>query len=125
MQSWPKHPLIYEINTWVWLDELSRREQRSLTLASVPDAEWDHIAALGFDAVWLMGVWERSPEGIRISMANDGLLADFRRALPDFTDRGQRGLPLLCAPLRGRLVTWEVPRAWPLPERSWPSGGCA
>ena len=38
MRTWPKSPLIYEINTWVWLDELSRREQRSLTLASVPDA---------------------------------------------------------------------------------------
>jgi hypothetical protein len=93
MQSWPKHPLIYEINTWVWLDELSRRTDRDLTLASVPDAEWDHIAVLGFDAVWLMGVWKRSPEGIRISMANDGLLADFRRALPDFMDRDNVGSP--------------------------------
>ena len=93
MSSWPKHPLIYEINTWVWLDELSRREGRILTLASIPDAEWDRIAALGFDAVWLMGVWERSPEGIRISMTNAGLLADFRRALPDFTDRDNVGSP--------------------------------
>jgi hypothetical protein len=93
MSLWPKHPLIYEINTWVWLDELSRKEGRSLTLASVPDAEWDQIASLGFNAVWLMGVWERSPEGIRISMTNDGLLADFRRALPDFTDRDNVGSP--------------------------------
>jgi hypothetical protein len=93
MQPWPKNPLIYEINTWVWLDELSRREQRSLTLASVPDADWEYIASLGVDAVWLMGVWERSPEGIRISMANDGLLADFRRALPDFKDRDNVGSP--------------------------------
>ena len=93
MQSWPKHTLIFEINTWVWLDELCRREQRCLTLSSVPDAEWDHIAALGFDAVWFMGVWERSPEGIRISMTNDGLLADFRRALPDFTERDNVGSP--------------------------------
>lgn len=93
MRHWPKHPFIYEINTWVWLDELSRREQRGLTLASVPDAEWDRIASLGFDAVWFMGVWERSPEGIRISMANDGLLADFRRALPDFSDRDNVGSP--------------------------------
>lgn len=88
-----KHPLIYEINTWVWLDELSRKEGRFLTLASVPDTEWDRIASLGFNAVWLMGIWERSPEGIRISMTNDGLLADFRRALPDFTDRDNVGSP--------------------------------
>lgn len=93
MGNWPRNPLIYEINTWVWLDELSRREKRTLTLASVPNAEWDKMAALGFDAVWLMGVWERSPEGIRISMANAGLLEDFRRALPDFEDRDNVGSP--------------------------------
>ena len=93
MSLWPKRPLIYEINTWVWLDELSRREGRSLSLASSPDAYWNQIASLGFDAVWLMGVWERSPEGIRVSMANDGLLTDFRRALPDFTDQDNVGSP--------------------------------
>jgi hypothetical protein len=93
MRPWSKHSLIYEINSWVWLDELSRREQRALTLASVPDAEWDRLAALGFDVVWLMGVWERSPEGIRISMANEELVSDFRRALPDFTVQDNVGSP--------------------------------
>jgi len=89
----PENPLIYEINTWVWLNEISRKAGRTLTLGSVPDEEWDRVAALGFDAVWLMGVWERSPAGIAISMANDGLLADFRRALPHFTDGDNAGSP--------------------------------
>lgn len=93
MTVWRKHPLIYEINTWVWLNELSRKVQHPLTLASVPDEEWDTIASLGFDAVWLMGVWERSPEGIRISMANKDLVADFCRALPDFSERDNVGSP--------------------------------
>jgi hypothetical protein len=53
-------------------------------LASVPAREWDAIAGFGFDAVWLMGVWERSPAGISIANRNAGLLEDFRRALPDF-----------------------------------------
>jgi hypothetical protein len=57
------HPFVYEVNTWVWLGELTHREARAVDLGSVPDAEWDAIAALGFDAVWLMGVWERSPAG--------------------------------------------------------------
>ncbi len=93
MTPWPKHPLIYEINTWVWLEELGRKSSRSVTLESVPDEEWDRMASLGFDAVWLMGVWERSPEGIRISMGDDGLCQDFRRALPDFTERDNVGSP--------------------------------
>jgi glycosidase len=93
MKPWPKYPLIYEINTWVWLRELGEKYQRPITLASVPSEEWDALASFGFDAVWFMGVWERSPAGIRISMKNEGLLADFRRALPDFTERDNVGSP--------------------------------
>ena len=33
MKTWPKHPVIYEINTWVWLGELSRQHQRPVNLA--------------------------------------------------------------------------------------------
>ena len=93
MKSWPKYPLIYEINTWVWLRELGQKYRRPITLASVPAEEWDALAAFGFDAVWFMGVWERSPAGIRISMNNPGLLTDFRRALPDFTEEDNVGSP--------------------------------
>jgi len=93
MKPWPKHPVIYEINTWVWLDELSRQHQRAVDLGTVPAEEWDRLAALGFDAVWFMGVWERSPAGIEISMRNPGLVADFKRALPDFTAADNVGSP--------------------------------
>jgi hypothetical protein len=82
-----RHPFIYELNTWVWLGELGCR------LAEVPDAAWDAIAELGFDAVWLMGVWERSPAGIAIALQNDGLVASFRAALPDFLDADVVGSP--------------------------------
>lgn len=93
MKTWPKHPVLYEINTWVWLAELSRTHERPVDLATVPEQEWDAIAAHGFDAVWLMGVWERSPAGIEISMRNEGLLQDFRRALPDFAATDNVGSP--------------------------------
>jgi hypothetical protein len=93
MNSWPKHPVIYEINTWVWLQELSQEYKSPVTLAKVPREKWDAIADLKVDAVWFMGVWERSPSGIDISMRNQGLLADFRRALPDFTEADNVGSP--------------------------------
>jgi hypothetical protein len=75
---------IYEINTWVWLSDLSRKWKTPIDLATVPAAEWDSIANHGFDAVWLMGVWERSPAGVAIANHNSGLLDEFRRTLPDF-----------------------------------------
>jgi len=93
MRAWSKHPVIYEINTWVWLGELTRKYRRSVDLATVPEQEWDAIAAHGFDALWFMGVWERSPAGIEIAMRNKGLLEDFKRALPDFSAEDNVGSP--------------------------------
>jgi glycosidase len=87
------HPFVYEVNTWVWLGELSRREGKGIDLATVPEPEWDAIAVLGFDAVWLMGVWERSPAGLAIALANDRLVESFRRVLPDFTSDDVAGSP--------------------------------
>jgi hypothetical protein len=93
MFVWPRYPAIYEINTWVWLSELSARAGTHVTLCSVPKAEWDALAAYGFDAVWLMGVWERSPVGIVIANRNKSLLDDFKRALPDFHHQDNVGSP--------------------------------
>jgi len=90
---WPRYPSLYEINTWVWLSELSKKYRTAVDLSSVPAAEWNAIAAFGFDAVWFMGVWERSPAGIAIANRNGGLLDDFRRALPDFRPDDNVGSP--------------------------------
>jgi Alpha amylase, catalytic domain len=84
MSKWPLHPAIYEINTWVWLSAISAKIGHGVDLSSVPAAQWDGIAKFGFEAVWLMGVWERSPACIAISNQDQVLLDDFRRALPDF-----------------------------------------
>ncbi len=82
---------IYEINTWVWLSALSEKSPGPVDLASVPSAEWDAIAQYGFDAVWLMGVWERSPAGTAIANSNAGLMADFHQALADFRPQDNVG----------------------------------
>jgi len=93
MSKWPKYPVVYEINTWVWLNELGKKYEASLDLGSVPSAEWDALARLGFNAVWFMGVWERSPAGISIANRNSSLLEDFHRSLPDFRPKDNVGSP--------------------------------
>ena len=75
--------MIYEINTAVWLDERSRRAGRHLTLADIASADWDAATPEGVDAVWLMGVWERSPAGLAVANANPELQGSLRKALPD------------------------------------------
>ena len=91
--TWSRFPTLYEINTWVWLAELSLKARKSIDLSCVPSAEWDSIAKFGFDAIWLMGVWERSPAGIAIANRNKNLIEDFRRALPDFSPEDNVGSP--------------------------------
>ncbi len=56
MTGWPGQPVIYEISTAVWLDELARASGRPVTLADVAAADWDAAVPDGVDAVWLMGV---------------------------------------------------------------------
>lgn len=76
------HPHLYEINTWTWLEQLSSRLGKNITLAEVPDSEWDALAAQGFDIVWLMGVWQRSPISRRMNAENPANAAQFSLALP-------------------------------------------
>lgn len=93
MTGWPYQPVIYEVNTAVWLGELSRAAGEPITLATVSDPDWDAVTPDGADAVWLMGVWERSPAGLGLAMANPGLLESFRAALPDLQDQDIVGSP--------------------------------
>jgi glycosidase len=91
--TWPPYPVVYEINTWIWLWELSQKYGRKIDLSTVPDTEWESLAKFGFDALWLMGIWERSPIGIAIANKNPGLLDDFQKALPDFQTADNVGSP--------------------------------
>lgn len=73
--------VLYEINCAAWLDDLAARLRRPVSLDTVPDRCWAEIADLGADAVWLMGVWERSPIAAGIARKHPAFAAD-RAALP-------------------------------------------
>jgi hypothetical protein len=64
-----------------------------VTLAEVPGAVWDEVARPGIDAVWLMGVWERSPAGREVARGDEGLQHSFRTALPDLRPDDVTGSP--------------------------------
>ena len=93
MTGWPARPVIYEINTAVWLGELSRAAGHWVTLGDVTESDWDAVTPDGIDAVWLMGVWERSPAGLALANANQELQASFREALPDLQPEDVVGSP--------------------------------
>jgi Alpha amylase, catalytic domain len=93
MTGWPQRPVIYEVNTAVWLGELSRVAGEPVTLGTASDPDWDAVTPDGAEAVWLMGVWERSPAGLELAMANPELLESFRGTLPDLRDEDIIGSP--------------------------------
>ena len=86
-------PTIYEINAAPWLQRLGREFGRPIGLGDVPGSEWDALAELPVDAVWLMGVWQRSPIGRAAALAMPELLAAYRAALPDVREDDVLGSP--------------------------------
>ena len=81
-----RYPSLYQINTRVWLNRLSRQLERQMTLATVPDDELKRIADLGFDWVWLLSVWQTGEAGRTVARQYAPWQEAFRRALPDLTD---------------------------------------
>lgn len=86
-----RYPSLYQINTRVWLTELSRTLGRVATLDDIPDAELDRLAALGFDWVWLLSVWQTGPAAQAISRANPEWCREFAETLPDLKDEDIAG----------------------------------
>jgi glycosidase len=81
-----RYPSLYQINTRVWLTQLSRGLGRQATLDDVPDDELDRLAALGFDWIWLLSVWRTGPAAQQISRSNPEWRHEFQNTLLDLRD---------------------------------------
>ncbi len=103
------HPHLLEIPVWTWLDRLSSQAGRSLNLGEVPDAEWDRIRQLGFDWVWLMGIWRRSPRARQLFRCDPARFGECDRALPDWKLEDVVGSPYAIADYRpdSRIGSWR------------------
>ena len=65
--DWMPKVVMIAKSTYVWMDQLSKKYSRHIrTLADIPDEELDVLASRGFNALWLIGLWERSPASQKI-----------------------------------------------------------
>lgn len=80
------YPSLYQINTRVWLNRLSRQIGRPAMLDDIPDAELDGLANLGFDWIYFLSVWQIGAAGRKVSRAYPQWLAEYRELLPDLQD---------------------------------------
>jgi glycosidase len=66
-KDWMPRLVLIAKNTYVWLDQLSKKHKRSIgRLDEIPDEELDLLAGWGFTGLWLIGLWERSAASKRI-----------------------------------------------------------
>ncbi len=109
-RDWMPRLVLIAKNTYVWLDQLSKKYQRPIThLDQIPDEELDTLARRGFTGLWLIGLWERSKASQRVkqmcgnpeAVASAYSLMDYRiaddlggdAAYQSLRDRGwQRGI---------------------------------
>src|SRR5262249_57878711 len=64
--EWMPRTVMIAKSTLVWLAQLARRYGREVArLDQVPDEALDRLAAFGVTALWLIGVWGRSPASRR------------------------------------------------------------
>jgi len=85
------YPSLLQINTRVWLTELSGDLRRKATLDDIPDAELDRLAHLGFDWIWMLSVWQTGPAGQQISRSNPEWRKEFEKTLPDLREEDIAG----------------------------------
>jgi glycosidase len=81
-----RYPSLIQINTRVWLTELSRALGRPAALDDIPDAELDRLAEQGFDWIWMLNVWQTGLVGRNVSRRNPQLRREFEVTLPDLRD---------------------------------------
>jgi hypothetical protein len=81
-----KYPTLYQINTRVWLTELSEDLGRLATLDDIPDKELDRLADMGFDWIWFLSVWTTGEKGRKVSLENPAWRHEYEQTLTDLKD---------------------------------------
>jgi len=84
----PRYPSLYQINTRVWLTELSGALGKRATLDDIPDVELDRLAQMGFDWIWFLSVWQTGEERLLVAVNYAGNQSQCYLRL-SFTDLGK------------------------------------
>ena len=82
----PRYPSLYQINTRVWLTDLSAELGRPAKLDDIPDEALERPVRWGFDYLYLLGVWQTGAAGRQVSRCNTQWRDEFRRTLPDLEE---------------------------------------
>jgi len=83
------NPLLYELNTRVWIKRFGPHTK----LNQVPMDFFKELRERGFNYVWLMGVWQTNKSAVKKYCFEEGLLREYKAALPDWKENDVIGSP--------------------------------
>lgn len=74
-----EHQTLYLVNTRLWIDQLSKKYHRQITIDTIPNNEWDKLFEK-YDYFWFMGIYAPSKASQEHAKK---WCHEFRYALPD------------------------------------------
>ena len=78
-----RYPVLFQLNTRVYLQELAGHLRRPVTLKNIPEELLDLLETNGFNWFWSLGVWTTGSAGQEISRTNPVWREEFQKELPD------------------------------------------
>lgn len=84
------NPSLYQLNPRT---HICASEGRSSTLDNIPDTLLEHLATIGIDWLWLLGVWTIAPSSREIARNHRDLRREFQQVLPDLSNSDICGSP--------------------------------
>lgn len=84
----PKSPYtsLYQINTRFLLDDAAKDLGFPVTLEDVPYEKLIRLKELGFNWVYLLGVWQTGPSGLEVCLSTPDLREELQRTFPDLKE---------------------------------------
>jgi hypothetical protein len=79
------NPHILEVNARAWFKKIQREIPDVVALDDIPDDYIVEIKDWGFDALWLMGVWQGGAAAKEIARENAGVNEGVRKVIPEYS----------------------------------------
>ncbi|GAM27980.1 hypothetical protein SAMD00019534_111560 [Acytostelium subglobosum LB1] len=86
--------MLYEVSVRPWFLTLSQKYKKTIDrINEIPMEEFQHIKNMGFDMVWLMGVWSLGKYAVQYETTAEHLKQEFSHVLPGYTKDDVIGYP--------------------------------
>ena len=87
------NPHVLEVSARLWFNKIEKDIGHKITLADIPEKYFFEIKSAGFDAVWLMGIWEESLTSRQIARTDGPINNYIQKRVPSYKKEDIFGSP--------------------------------